>query len=116
MKPVIRVGAGRIIAMRYIMKNSEGAVLANTLEEPPVEFRYGTGEILPGLEGPLTGLKIGEHKTFSLSPESVPGLNQTFYFDVVIDDVRWAAESEQKKLKPGNERLGEKDCGPGCDC
>jgi FKBP-type peptidyl-prolyl cis-trans isomerase (trigger factor) len=102
--------------MRYIMKNSEGSVLANTLQEQPVEFRYGSGEILPGLEGPLTGLKIGEQKTFSLSPESVPGLNQTFYFDVIIDDVRWPSETEAQEVKDNLLKPEQKDCGPGCDC
>lgn len=113
MKTKIRVGSGRIVAMRYIMKNSEGAVLADTRKEPPVEFRYGSGEILPGLEGPLTGLKIGEQKTFSLSPESVPGLNQTFYFDVIIDDVRWPARAEEKDSNIANAK---ETCGPECDC
>jgi hypothetical protein len=100
--------------MRYVMKNSEGVILANTLGEPAVEFRYGSGEILPGLEGPLTGLKIGEQKTFTLSPETVPGLNQTFRFEVIIDDVRWPAEMEQKTAMDDTDR--DSECGPGCEC
>ena len=87
--------------MRYTMKNSAGEILVNTLEEEPVEFLFGSGEILPGLEHSLTGLKIGEQKSFSVSPETVPGFGQTIHFDVVIDDIRWATVDE---------------CGPDCDC
>ena len=101
MDAVIEIGSRRIVAMRYTMKNAAGEILANTLEEGPVRFLFGSGEILPALEYPLTGLKIGEQKSFSLSPEAIPEFGQTIHFDVVIDDIQWAA---------GNE------CGPGCDC
>ncbi|MEX2234638.1 MAG: FKBP-type peptidyl-prolyl cis-trans isomerase [Cyclobacteriaceae bacterium] len=74
----IQIGSHRIVAMRYTMKNSAGEILANTLEEEPVRFLYGSGEILPGLEHPLTGLRIGEQKSFSLSPELFLNLDKPF--------------------------------------
>ena len=115
MNRLIRVGPHRIVTMRYLMKNSTEEVLVNIMEDEPVTFRFGSGEILPGLEQPLTGLKIGERKSFSLSPEMSPGLDQTFYFDVIIDDIRWISEGETKDV--GTSLPSNIDpCGPNCDC
>ncbi|MGC1244409.1 MAG: FKBP-type peptidyl-prolyl cis-trans isomerase [Chryseosolibacter sp.] len=107
---MIRVGPRRLVTMRYTMKNATANVLANTLDDQPVTFVFGSGEILPGLEAPLAGLKIGEHKSFCLSPETSPGLDQIFYFDVVIDDIRWITDENTDTSKK------EADCGPDCAC
>lgn len=105
MNTVISVGSERIVSLRYTMKNAVGEVLADAAEQEPVKFLFGSGEILPGLESPLEGLRIGEKKSFSLSPETVPDLNETFHFDVIIDDIR-----------PANDPESDAACGPGCDC
>jgi len=100
--------------MRYVMKNSREEELANTMAEEPVTFMFGTGEILPGLEAPLKGLKIGEEKSFALSPDTTPELDQTLYFNVVIDDVRWATETRRATDASPDQTDGA--CGPDCDC
>lgn len=94
-----------MVAIRYRMKNSAGETLVNTMESEPVKFVYGSGQILPALEGALKGLKIGEQKKFTLA--AAPGLDEPFSFDVVVDDICWI-ESE-----PATEA---NDCGPGCVC
>ena len=115
MSTITRVGIGTLVAIRYTMTNAAGEILADSREDEPVKFLFGSGEILPGLEGPLAGLRIGDQKSFSLSDEVVPGLNQTFYFDVIIDDVRWANEKELTSTSaPASNTSGH--CGPGCDC
>ena len=96
------------------MRNAADTVLINTLEQQPVKFTYGSGEILPGLEGPLTGLKVGEQKSFSLSGATTPELDQTYYFDVVIDDICWTTEEESNTLHELKRHINE--CGPDCAC
>ncbi|MEX1241886.1 MAG: FKBP-type peptidyl-prolyl cis-trans isomerase [Cyclobacteriaceae bacterium] len=114
---MIRVGPQRVVAMRYIMKNSTEEVLVNTLEQEPVTFTFGSGKILPALEQPLTGLKIGEQKSFRLTPESSPGLDQTYYFDVIIDDIRWDNGDEPEPEDVGiSLQNSADDCGPDCNC
>ena len=103
----IRVGAGRIISMRYTMKNSDGHVLA----ENAASFLYGSGEIMPGLETPLTGLRPGEQKSFSISPQDTAQLNETFHFHVIIDDVRWKSDAEEEVTTEDKN-----NCGPECGC
>ena len=107
----LRVGSKRIISIRYRMSNAAGEMLVDTFEGEPTNFLYGSGEILPGLEGPLTGMRIGEQKAFTLSGESAPELDQTYHFDVIVDNVRWAPDEELKPVK--NPAM---DCGPDCDC
>ena len=107
MGPRIRVGNGRIISMRYTMKNADGQIIASDT----ASFLYGSGAIMPGLETPLTGLQIGEQKSFSLSPDDNAQLDETFYFDVIIHDVRWPSESQEAIAADQKD-----NCGPGCEC
>lgn len=101
--------------MRYRMKNSEGEILADSMNTDPVKFLFGSGEISPELEGALTGLKIGEHKLFALSPETNGDPNRSYSFDVVIDDILWVTGSQlNEALSPVSSQ--EKDCGPGGCC
>ena len=107
----LRVGSQRIVSIRYRMKNSGGQVLVDTFHGEPVRFRYGSGEILAGLEGPLTGLKAGEGTHFSLRSETTPQLDQNYHFEVIVDDVSWATDP----AGPGDAKNGAV-CGPDCDC
>lgn len=107
----LRVGSQRIVSIRYRMKNSEGQILIDTFQGEPVRFRYGSGEILAGLEGPLTGLKAGEHAHFSLRSETTPQLDQNYHLDVIVDDVSWATDS----AVPTDAKEGVA-CEPGCNC
>ena len=102
----IRVGAGRIISMRYTMKNSDGQVLAHER----ASFLYGSGDIMPGLEAPLMGLMTGDRRSFSLTPDQSAQLKETFHFDVTIDDVSWPEAGPQIDTCEGN------GCLPGCAC
>jgi FKBP-type peptidyl-prolyl cis-trans isomerase (trigger factor) len=106
----IRVGSGRIVSIRYCMKNAAGELVVNNLQAEPVSFLFGSGDIFPGLEGPLKGLHIGERKSFSISPDTLPELQQTLFFDVIIDDIQWSQTAElQTEMPKGT-------CGPDCDC
>ena len=99
--------------MRYTMRNAAGEILVDIMEEPAITFLYGSREILPALEKPLVGLQIGEGKTFSISPDESNGLHTTLYFDVIIDDIRWANEVHSD-VSPVF--VARQDCGPGCIC
>ena len=107
----LRVGSQRIVSIRYRMKNSDGQVLIDTFEGEPVKFRYGSGEILAGLEGPLTGLKAGEETRFSLRSETTPQLDQNYHFEVIVDNVPWATDSAV--TTDANDGVA---CGSDCDC
>jgi FKBP-type peptidyl-prolyl cis-trans isomerase SlyD len=111
----MKVGPKRIVALRYRMKNAQGDLLADIMDDDPVCFLHGSGEIIPGLESMLTGLRTGEQKSFTISPETAPDLTGTYSVDVIIDDIRPATDVElaaQELSLP----VDHKDCGPGCCC
>ena len=108
----MKIGAKTIVALRYVMKNGQGEELANIMASEPVKYLHGSGAIIPGLEDTLTGLRIGDCRSVSLTPETSPELQGTFHFNIIIDDVRWATEEE---LKMGSPEPKSKHCG-GNDC
>lgn len=103
-----------VVSMRYIMRNSKGEILEDLLESEPVAYLHGSGHILPALEENLAGLKAGEERTFDLGKEQgYEGVDDSFSFEVIIDDIRPATAEE---LNAGRVLQKHKEeCGPdGC--
>jgi len=108
----MKIGAKTIVALRYVMKNEQGEELANIMASEPIKYLHGSGAIIPGLEDTLTGLRIGDCRSVSLTPETSPELQDTFHFNIIIDNVRWATQEE---LLSGSPEPESKDCsGEGC--
>ncbi|MFH1726260.1 MAG: peptidylprolyl isomerase [Elusimicrobiota bacterium] len=63
---IIRKGSHATI--RYTL-TVDGRAVAGTSGKDPVTYIQGSGEILPGLEERLAGMKAGETKTVLLPPE-----------------------------------------------
>jgi len=82
-----------VAAIRYIMRNSKGVVLENTMNTAPINYLHGSGGIQPLLQAQLAGLKAGDNKMVYLLQES--GLTaDDFSFEVIIDNVRAALPEE----------------------
>ncbi|HDD55021.1 MAG TPA: peptidylprolyl isomerase [Chloroflexi bacterium] len=52
----------------------EGEIMESTADGEPIEFIQGTGQIIPGLEDALYGMKVGEKKTIEIQPEKAYGI------------------------------------------
>ncbi len=111
----MQVADKTIVSLRYCMKNSKGDVLENRLQLSPVEYLHGGGGIMPALEQSLLGLQPGETKLVTINNSMDFQLDDTFYFDVVIDDVREATHEEILRGKP-IKSIMQDDCGPDCIC
>ena len=88
----MKIGNQTIVALRYIMYNSKGDVLENTLQSQPVNYLHGSSGILSLLQQQLEGLQKGNKKKVKLSKEN--GAGDDYSFDVIIDDVRVALPEE----------------------
>jgi len=66
---VSEVQDGVVVSLEYTLRLADGAVLDTSVGEPPVQFLQGRGNIIPGLERALYGMKVGETKEVVLSPE-----------------------------------------------
>lgn len=102
-----------VVAIRYIMKNSRGEVLENTMNGDPVNYLHGSSAIQPLLQAQLEGLKVGDKRTVYLTAES--GLtNEDFVFEVTVDDVRAASPEEIMLGYPV--KLSLQKCETDCAC
>jgi peptidylprolyl isomerase len=52
----------------------DGTIFGSTISEEPFEFTIGEKNMLPGFENAVIGMKKGETKTITLSPEDAYGV------------------------------------------
>lgn len=54
------VAKGKVVGLRYTLRNSSGTVLDQCTDEEPMEYLHGAGNIVPGLERALEGRACGD--------------------------------------------------------
>ena len=109
----MQVSNNTVVGLRYIMTDTNGNVMENTMNGPMVEYVHGIGSILPQLEQQLTGLNTGEQISFSFRDDSVGHIK----FEVIVDAVREAAAEELASGKPRSAlQKDDESCGPDCCC
>ena len=72
--------AGDIVSMNYTGSLTDGKVFdSDVLPEfnhvEPFQFILGAGQVIPGWDKNIVGMKIGEKKTLEISPEDAYGAN-----------------------------------------
>ncbi len=58
---------GKVVNLSYSLKNSTGEVLDQADAKDPFVYLHGAGQIVPGLESALGGLKVGDKKKVVVS-------------------------------------------------
>jgi FKBP-type peptidyl-prolyl cis-trans isomerase 2 len=72
------IKAGDKVAVDYTGTLDDGSVFDSTTHEShshPLEFNAGTGQLIEGFDKAVIGMKVGEEKTFKLTPEQAYGLH-----------------------------------------
>jgi FKBP-type peptidyl-prolyl cis-trans isomerase 2 len=64
---------GDRVKVHYILKDSKGDVVESSYEMQPIEFKIGEGNVIPGFEKGIIGMKKTETKTVVISPEDAYG-------------------------------------------
>jgi len=64
-----------VVEMHYTLKNDSGSVIDSSEGKGPMPFIQGHGNIIPGLESALEGMKIGESCDISVKPEEAYGVH-----------------------------------------
>lgn len=89
----MRIENNRVVAFRYIMRNSRDEILEDTMNGMPTIYLHGTKDIQTLLQDQLKGLEPGARKKIHLLEGN--GLTSVdFSFEVVIDQVRDALKEE----------------------
>ena len=73
---------GQVVSMDYTL-HVDGELLDTSEKEGPLEFLQGHSNIIPGLERELYGMKIGDSKKVTVSPQDGYGeLDPSAFMDV----------------------------------
>ena len=62
------VTEGNTVKVNYTL-TVDGNVVDSSQEGTPLEFQVGGSQVIPGFEEALMGMKVGEKKSFELSPD-----------------------------------------------
>ncbi|MEN6543597.1 peptidylprolyl isomerase [Parvibaculum sp.] len=58
--------AGDTVKVHYTGTLSDGSVFDSSVDREPLEFTLGTGAVIPGFDNAVTGMEIGDRKTFTI--------------------------------------------------
>ncbi|MEW6109704.1 MAG: peptidylprolyl isomerase [Nitrospirota bacterium] len=64
----IMVTEGKTVKVIYTLK-VDGKVIDSSNGRKPLEFKAGSRQLIPGFEKAVIGMKVGEKKSFKVSPE-----------------------------------------------
>jgi FKBP-type peptidyl-prolyl cis-trans isomerase SlyD len=68
------VSDGMSVSMDYTLKLDDGEVIDTSVGREPLEFLFGYGQIIPGLERELQGMELGQEKDVTV--EAAEGYGQ----------------------------------------
>jgi FKBP-type peptidyl-prolyl cis-trans isomerase 2 len=86
--------AGDTVSLYYTLK-VDGQMVDSNENKQVLTFTIGSGQVIPGFDKGVTGMKVGDEKTFSVSPEdgygvsgSHPLAGKTLVFTVRLVDIK----------------------------
>ena len=64
---------GDVVQVDYTGKLADGTVFDSSAERGPLEFTLGAGQMIPGFEKAVFGMKVGEKKTVTIPVDDAYG-------------------------------------------
>ncbi len=65
--------SGDTVQLHYKGTLDDGSVFDSSEGREPLEFTVGSGQIIPGLDREIPGMKVGDEKTVRIEPEDAYG-------------------------------------------
>jgi FKBP-type peptidyl-prolyl cis-trans isomerase SlyD len=96
LKPAAEIHDGAIVTIDYTLTDDTGAVIDSTAGKEPLTYIQGAGQIVPGLERALNGLKAGDQKKVEVRPEEGYGM----------PDEKAFQELPKDKIPPDAQKVG----------
>lgn len=88
---------GVVVSLAYSLSLDDGDVIDEASADDPLSYLHGAGNIIPGLESALTGMKIGESKTVDVEATEAYGE----YDDEAFQHVPYEAFPEDMEPEEG---------------
>jgi peptidylprolyl isomerase len=70
---MLAVEDGRTVVFHFTGTLPDDEVFDSSRGESPMEVRIGAGQVIPGLESGIMGMRVGETRTFTIAPEQAYG-------------------------------------------
>jgi peptidylprolyl isomerase len=64
---------GDRVSVHYIGRLGDGSVFDTSKEREPLSFEVGSGQVIPGFDEAVSGMRAGERKTVTIPSESAYG-------------------------------------------
>ncbi|MCF6782770.1 FKBP-type peptidyl-prolyl cis-trans isomerase [Stutzerimonas stutzeri] len=64
-----RIGPDKEVTLHFALGLESGDVVDSTFDKKPATFKVGDGNLLPGFEQQLYGLKAGDKRSLQVAPE-----------------------------------------------
>jgi peptidylprolyl isomerase len=94
---------GDTVQVNYTGKLADGTVFDSSVGREPLEFTLGAGQVIPGFEKAVFGMKVGEKKTVTIPVDDAYGPHR----DDMVGEVPREEFPEDITLKVG-QQLGVK--------
>jgi FKBP-type peptidyl-prolyl cis-trans isomerase SlpA len=65
----VHIGPDKQVTLHFALKLDNGDVVDSTFDKNPATFKVGDGNLLPGFEQAIYGLKAGDKRSLPISPE-----------------------------------------------
>ena len=93
-----KVEAGSTVKVEYIGRFENGTIFdSSEIHGQPLEFTVGAGQMIKGFDNTVIGMKIGEEKTITLSPEEAYGSRNP----ELIATISKEELPDERPIKPG---------------
>ena len=93
----LTIDQGTKVTMSFSLALENGELIDSNFDTQPATFILGDGNLLPGFEAPLQGLKAGDHGEFVISPENEFGQRNPENMQQIARD-----NFDQESLNIGN--------------
>jgi len=91
--PAAAAKEGDVVQVNYTGTLADGTVFDSSVGRTPLEFTVGAGQVIPGFENAVLGMKVGEKKTVNIPAAEAYGLHH--------DD--WVIEVSRDRIKTEGE-------------
>ena len=71
---MLTITENKVVTFEYTLKNESGEIIDSSINNTPITYIHGSGNIIPGLEDELEGKKVGDKFHASINPEDGYGV------------------------------------------
>ena len=79
----MKIAEQKVVSIHYELRNTQGEVLDSSLEQDPLTYLHGLGNLIEGPENALEGLVPGDVLAVDIPPEEAYGVVDTDLIQVV---------------------------------